>query len=276
MDRSRSVGVEGRGLHHGAIGRVTIAPRAHPTSETTLNGEPLRRWHAVRAERSTAIACGEMRARTVEHLFAALAARGLGRGVDVRLEGIEPPILDGCAEEWSRLLESLAVRSTAPALAVAREAVIEVATSRYAFAPGDAVLVSIELATDDARLAPRAAWGGDLAEFRARIAPARTFCFAHEVDELARAGLASHVSPEMVIVIGAAILAAGRPFEPDEPARHKLLDLIGDLFLYGGPPRGSIVAYRPGHWATHEAVRIARERGVLVAVPTSPQPGEPG
>jgi UDP-3-O-[3-hydroxymyristoyl] N-acetylglucosamine deacetylase len=70
----------------------------------------------------------------------------------------------------------------------------------------------------------------------------------------------------MVVVIGAEILAAGRPFAPDEPARHKLLDLVGDLFLYGGPPRGSVAAYRPGHWATHEAVRRAREAGVLVSL----------
>jgi UDP-3-O-[3-hydroxymyristoyl] N-acetylglucosamine deacetylase len=268
MDRARSVSVEGRGLHHGANGRVTIVPHDDPSRETTLNGAPLGRWHAVPAERSTAIACGEMRARTVEHLFAALAARGLGRGIDVRLEGTEPPILDGCAGEWSRLLPSLAVAATAPALVIAREAVIEVATSRYAFAPGEGTNLSIELELDDARILPRASWGGDLPDFEARIAPARTFCFAHELEAFARAGLASHVRPEMVVVIGPSILAAGRPFEPDEPARHKLLDLIGDLFLYGGPPRGSIAAYRPGHGATHEAVRVARERGVLVPIPT--------
>ncbi len=69
----------------------------------------------------------------------------------------------------------------------------------------------------------------------------------------------------MVVVIGPEILARGRPFEADEPARHKLLDLIGDLFLYGGPPRGSVSASRPGHWATHEAMQRAREAGVLVS-----------
>jgi UDP-3-O-[3-hydroxymyristoyl] N-acetylglucosamine deacetylase len=261
---AQSVTVEGLGLHRGEMGRVTLSARADARSETTLNGERLERWRAVRAERSTAIVCGDLRARTVEHLFAALAARGLGRGVDVRLEGEEPPILDGCAVEWLRALEPLAVASSPPAIAVARRAAIEVATSTYEFLPGEGTRLSIELELGDRRLAPHAAWGGDPAEFRARIAPARTFCFAHEIEELASAGLASHVKPEMVIVIGPEILAAGRPFQPDEPARHKLLDLLGDLFLYGGPPRGSVAAYRPGHWATHEALRIAFASGVLV------------
>jgi UDP-3-O-[3-hydroxymyristoyl] N-acetylglucosamine deacetylase len=270
---ARAVTVEGLGLHHGAKGRVTLRPGADPVRETTLNGEPLRRWRAVRAERSTAIACGdEQKLRTVEHLFAALAARGLGRGIAVEIDGLEPPILDGCAAEWLRVTESFDSRPREPVLRVAREAVIEVATSRYEFAPGEGTSVSTELEFADARLARKAEWRGDLADFRARIAPARTFCFAHEVEELARAGLASHVHPEMVIVIGPDILVAGRPFASDEPARHKLLDLIGDLFLYGGPPRGSVFAYRPGHWSTHEALGIALERGVLVRTPTSNEP----
>jgi UDP-3-O-acyl-N-acetylglucosamine deacetylase len=66
------------------------------------------------------------------------------------------------------------------------------------------------------------------------------------------------------VVIGAEILCAGAPFSPDEPARHKLLDLAGDLFVYGGPPRGTVSAYRPGHWSTHEAMRVAIARGVIV------------
>jgi UDP-3-O-[3-hydroxymyristoyl] N-acetylglucosamine deacetylase len=254
---------EGLGLHAGAPGRVILSVSG--AGETSFNGAPLRTWRAVRAERSTAIVREGLRARTVEHLFAALAALGLGRGVDVSLEGEEAPILDGCAAEWMDAAASLGVRASSPSLAVAREAVIEVATSRYRFTPGEGTRVSVALEVSDPRIAPRAEWDGSAADFRARIAPARTFCFAHEVEALARAGLASHVKPEIVVVIAPGeILAAGRRFEADEPARHKVLDLVGDLFLYGGPPRGSVAAYRPGHWSTHEAIRIARESGVLV------------
>ncbi len=266
---SEEVVIEGLGLHGGARGRVTLRARE---GETTLNGVPLGRWRAVPQERSTAIVYGESRARTVEHLFAALAARGLWRGVDVRLEGEEPPFLDGCAADWMDALEGLGLRAATSTLAVASEAVIDVSASRYAFSPGGEARVSVELELADDRLSPHATWSGEVSDFRARIAPARTFCFAYEVEELARRGLASHVRPESVVVIGAEILAAGRPFQPDEPARHKLLDLVGDLFLYGGPPRGSVAAYRPGHSATHEAIRIALERGVLVPLPAGREP----
>jgi len=262
--------IAGLGLHHGAPGRVSLARRE---GETRLNGAPLAAWRAVQVERSTAIVHGDARARTVEHLFAALAGAGLGRGVDITLEGPEPPILDGCAAAWMDAAVGLEVAPSAPALRVASDGVIDVGTSRYSFRPGDGTHVSVELALSDPRLAPTATWDGDARDFRDRIAPARTFCFAHEVAELARAGLASHVKPEMVVVIGDEILARGRPFEADEPARHKLLDLVGDLFLYGGPPIGSVAAHRPGHWATHEAVRIARERGILAPVTPRPRVG---
>jgi UDP-3-O-[3-hydroxymyristoyl] N-acetylglucosamine deacetylase len=140
---------------------------------------------------------------------------------------------------------------------------IDVGTSSYELTPGAGTHVSVELELDDPRVARAAAWDGDPDDFAARIATARTFCLAREVDDMARLGLASHVTPEMVVVIGEEILAAGRPFEPDEPARHKLLDLVGDLFLHGGPPLGRVHARRPGHGASHEALRIATERGAL-------------
>jgi UDP-3-O-[3-hydroxymyristoyl] N-acetylglucosamine deacetylase len=138
-----------------------------------------------------------------------------------------------------------------------------VGASVYELSPGDHPRVSVAIELDDPRVAREASWDGDPLDFAARIATARTFCLASELDELARLGLASHVTPEMVVVLGDEILAAGRAFEADEPARHKLLDLVGDLFLHGGPPLGRVHARRPGHRATHEALRIATERGAL-------------
>jgi UDP-3-O-[3-hydroxymyristoyl] N-acetylglucosamine deacetylase len=149
---------------------------------------------------------------------------------------------------------------------VTRAATIDVDGSRYAFRPcsGVRVSVAIDFHDPDPRLAPVATWDGEAAEFRSSIAPARTFGFAHEVDALAARGLASHVAPESVVVLAAdRILSAGAPFREDEPARHKLLDLIGDLYAHGGPPVGAVEASKPGHAATHEAVRRALADGVL-------------
>ncbi|HEY2515940.1 MAG TPA: UDP-3-O-acyl-N-acetylglucosamine deacetylase [Polyangiaceae bacterium] len=252
--------VEGLGLHAGAPGRVTLRPFP---GETTLNGHPISRFRAVRAERSTAIVCDAVQARTVEHLFAALAALGLREGVALTLSGPEPPILDGGAAAWFDQIAPLGIPATRPSLRVARAATVEVGLSRYAFVPGFGTVVSAHVEMGDDRVAADARWAGEASDFRERIAPARTFCFAHEVEALARSGLASHVTPEMVVVIGDEILASGRPFEPDEPVRHKVLDLIGDLFLYGGPPIGEVAVHRPGHWSTHEAMRRALLEGIV-------------
>jgi UDP-3-O-acyl-N-acetylglucosamine deacetylase len=69
----------------------------------------------------------------------------------------------------------------------------------------------------------------------------------------------------VVVLTPDAILCAGRPFAPDEPARHKLLDMMGDLYLHGGPPAGRLRAVRPGHAANARAFARAREEGILVS-----------
>ena len=84
---------------------------------------------------------------------------------------------------------------------------------------------------------------------------------ARDIGELVAGGLARHVEPASVVVLAPeAILHAGRAFSPDEPARHKLLDLLGDLYLSGGPPLGRLRAVRPGHAANAVAAQ-ARARG---------------
>jgi UDP-3-O-[3-hydroxymyristoyl] N-acetylglucosamine deacetylase len=180
--------------------------------------------------------------------------------------GDELPLLDGGAGAWTDLLVDLAIVPIAPRLHVRDEGVVRVGQSTYAFARGPlrATQVHVEVDYGDARLSRHASWSGDARDFRERIAPARTFGFAHEMGDLALRGLARHAAPESVVLVTPnAILTSGRPFDADEPARHKLLDLIGDLFLYGGPPLGVVRATRPGHSATHEAMRVALERGLV-------------
>ncbi len=139
--------------------------------------------------------------------------------------------------------------------------------SRYEFAPRprDRVEVEVCLELDDARVTREARWVGSAEDFRQRIAPARTFALARDVEEIAELGLARRVDPASVVVLAPdAIHHAGRPFSPDEPARHKLLDLIGDLYLHGGPPIGWVRAVRPGHSANALALREALADRILV------------
>ncbi len=214
--------------------------------------------------RSTVVSGGGVRIGTVEHLFAALGALGLHHGLTIEVQGDELPLLDGGARRYMDALLTWRVEEPSPELLVARGGELLVGESRYVFEEGAGRGVSVSVDFGDARLGLFARWEGDAEDFRARIAPARTFGFAREVGELLDRGLASHVSPESVVLISdTCILHAGAPFQEDEPARHKLLDLVGDLYLWGGPPLGRVHACRPGHSATHEAVRRALEEGLL-------------
>jgi len=216
--------------------------------------------------RSTTVeACGgRLRVGMVEHLFAALAGAGAYDGLVIDVDGPELPLLDGGASAWCGAIARLPLRRSRPRLRIAREAVIVCGESRYELDPGDHPAVEARLVLADARLAADARWAGDEDDFRERIAPARTFALAGDVDELAAMGLSRHVDPASVVVVAPdAIHSSGRPFHADEPVRHKLLDLIGDLYLHGDPPLGRVRAVRPGHAANAQAFRRALESGVF-------------
>ncbi len=262
-----AVVLEGRGLHGGRTATVTLRRVEARAPVTLRRGDAVARVDellAVAVVRATTVATADERLRvaTAEHLFAALAGLGIYGGLAIEIDGDELPLLDGAAAAWVRALEGLHLAPGPPALVVARDGEISVRASTYTFrAAGRGAAVRFE--TDNARLVPDASWDGTTEDF-ARVAPARTFAFARELPHFEAQGLASHVAPESVVVLAEdAVLFAGAPFSADEPARHKLLDLIGDLYLYGGPPRGAVHARRPGHAATHEAVRRALSEGIL-------------
>jgi UDP-3-O-[3-hydroxymyristoyl] N-acetylglucosamine deacetylase len=275
--------IEGVGLHSGAPVRVVLR-RADPSEPVRLRAAGAEAALADLAVASTARATtvegpgGAPRVGTVEHAFAALAGLGVHAGLVLDVDGPELPLLDGGALAWCVAVRDLGLgMDTAgpapgrmpppPRLAVARAAFYEVGPSRYELTPADEVHVEVRVELDDPRLANEAAWHGEPADFVARIAPARTFALAHEVEELARRGLARHVDPASVVVVAPdAILHAGRPFSADEPARHKLLDLLGDLYLHGGPPLGRVKAFRPGHAANARAFQRAVREGVLAPI----------
>lgn len=257
--------LSGYGLRTAAPCAVAIARTPGPARIRKGDREtPLRDLRVVDAERATTVAADGIRVATVEHLFAALAAAGAHEGVTVEVEGPEIPFLDGAARAFLDAVLALEIPPSPPSLRVACEGTVEVGSSRYVFTPGPEVALEVVIDYGDPRLSPRATWDGALASFRERIASARTFAFAHEVEGLADRGLVAHVAKESAVVLAKdAVLFAGAPFEPDEPARHKLLDLAGDLFVWGGPPSGRVRAERPGHAATHAAVEKALHDGIV-------------
>ncbi len=209
---------------------------------------------------------------SVEHLFAALGGLSIRRGLAIRVSGGEVPLADGCAVRFASLLESLAPPAHSPSLVVERRGEIVVGDARYLFEPHDATIVDVEVAFEAPAIGvQRARWDGTKDAFLRNIAPARTFGFRRDAAALARAGRARGVDPSAVMVLddAGAVEPPSAPATDSEFARHKLLDLIGDTYLFGGPPRGKTTAWRPGHAATHRAVTEAMRRGLLVRCPES-------
>ena len=261
--------LRGVALHRGGPAEVRLARTAGPITLAQRGAEaPLAALHVARADRGVTLASADGRVRVdlVEHLFAALGGLGVSAGVHIAVDGDELPLLDGGALRFAEAILALGVtrEPARRALVITRRASIARGAAVYELAPGP----DVELRVDVEFRAPvgreSAAWRGDAADFLARIAPARTFGWADEHAALLASGRAAAVDLDAVLVFDERGAIPGcRSAAKDECARHKLLDLIGDLAIHGGPPRGSITASHPGHAATHAVVAEALALGVL-------------
>jgi len=101
---------------------------------------------------------------------------------------------------------------------------------------------------------------GGADDFATQLAPARTFVFEQEAAELRARGLGQHLTPRDLLVIGATGPIDNEYRFADECARHKVLDLIGDLYLVGRPICGRLVAHRSGHTLNHALARRLLEQ----------------
>lgn len=204
---------------------------------------------------------------TTEHVMSALAGLGLWH-VDVHLEGVECPILDGSAAGFVDALREVPAGAPMPPLLLTRR--VEVKDDRGASIVaeplGDGELARYTYELDYGAASPvrpqAASWDLSRSTYIHDVAPARTFSLLAEVEAARRAGLFAHLTPRDMLVVG----DDGRPIDnawrfPDagcvstEPARHKLLDLIGDLALLGRPLHARVVARRSGHALTHQFCR---------------------
>lgn len=266
--------LEGTALHCGAPAAVELT--AHDGGVVLAQGteeEPVTRLSVLRTDFGVTLGTsdGRIHVDLCEHLFAALGGLGIRRGVRVRTLGSELPILDGGALQYAKALRTLgAPEGEPPSLVVARESTYEIGESRYRFRPGAQVELDVRVEFPPPVGCESAHWAGQVDTFLDHIAPARTFGWMEHLPELVAAGRARGATAESVLAFADGEVAPGcRPPASNECARHKLLDLCGDLAMHGGPPRGSVRADRPGHRATHEIVGRAIADGTLVRRATS-------
>ncbi|HEU4405099.1 MAG TPA: UDP-3-O-acyl-N-acetylglucosamine deacetylase [Polyangiaceae bacterium] len=267
--RPDALRLQGRALHHGGPSALTLRRRRGPASlRVGAHAAAFGALQLARTDRGVCVTLGAggPAVDLVEHVAAALGGLGCFEGVEVEIEGGEAPLLDGSARPFVEALKALGARPSPPPLRVARRFDFRLGASRYRLAPAPATSVRVFIEFNHPLIGRQSAhWGGDPEGFARYVAPARTFGFADEAVQLWRSGRAQGVDPASVVVFTGDGLAPDCWLaSADEPARHKLLDLIGDLALYGGPPVGGVVAERPGHGATHAFVREALARGALV------------
>ena len=187
---------------------------------------------------------------TVEHLLAALVSLGIDN-VIVELNQAEVPIMDGSAASFVYLVHEAGVKALkAPRkfLKIVRPISLSRGDKRIVLYPSDHFKVTYSISFDHPLLRHQSRTLCVTEEsFIDEIAPARTFGFLKEVEQLRKKGLVKGGSLDNAIVLGeTGVLNNSLRFE-DEFVRHKILDVIGDLALVGYPLIGHLVAHRGGH-----------------------------
>lgn len=210
--------------------------------------------HAADKERRTTLESGDVTIDTVEHLMSALAGIGIDNAT-IKLDGPEVPCGDGSSLLFVEPIEKAGtveqeqprtmLRVTEPICLQSGDAMIAAFPSHQ---PGMHIVFDLDYGDASHRIERQTqAWNSENADYSKEVAPARTFSLKEEAEALQEQGLCTHLSPSEMLVIG-----EDGPIEntyrfENEPARHKILDIIGDLYLAGGHIQGRIVASRSGH-----------------------------
>jgi UDP-3-O-[3-hydroxymyristoyl] N-acetylglucosamine deacetylase/3-hydroxyacyl-[acyl-carrier-protein] dehydratase len=278
----------GVGLHSGNRVTMTFLPAPPNTGirfrRVDLEGKPeieARAENVAENNRSTTLAKGNTRIHTVEHVLATFAGYGIDNAI-VELDANEPPIADGSAREYCKMVQSAGIvpqDERREAYTVTAPIELEMGDTMMTLFPDEGFKISCTSADKQGRftqfysleLSPTT-WERDLAH-------ARTFCFFEEIEYLINNGLIKGGSLENAVVIRDDAVLTTEPLRyPDEFVRHKILDIVGDLSLLGRPLRGHLVAVKPNHAANCELVKrvLAQMRKPLVAAQAfAPPPAAP-
>ena len=284
----------GKGLHTGLSLTVTFNPApenfGYKIQRIDLAGEPIIEAIAenvIDTSRGTVVAKGDARCSTIEHGLAALYAMGIDNCL-ITVNGPEFPILDGSSILYVENIRRVGIEEqNAPKDFYVIKKKIEFhdeeSGSSIIILPDDQFSITAMISFDSQFLNAQFATLDNMDNFAEDVASARTFVFVREIEPLLRAGLIKGGDLDNAIVIyehqisqealdkladmmnvphrDAAKLGYlnDRPLVwRNEPARHKLLDIIGDMALIGRPIKGRIIATRPGHTINNKFARQMR------------------
>lgn len=290
-----SFSLNGKGLHTGVKLTVTFNPApehyGYKIQRIDLDDQPILdavAENVVDTTRGTVLAKNGVKVSTVEHALAALYAAGIDNCL-IQVDGPEFPILDGSAKAYVECIKRVGIEEqAAPKDYYIIKSKIEFRDeetgSSIIVLPDDKFSVNTLISYDSKILTNQYATLENMECFPTEIASARTFVFVREIEPLLNAGLIKGGDLDNAIVIyekqmtqenfdkladvmGVPHMDASHlgyinhiPLVwPNEPARHKLLDIIGDLALAGKPIKGRIIATRPGHTINNKFARQLRK-----------------
>ena len=285
----------GKGLHTGLNLTVTFNPapdnHGYKIQRIDVEGQPIIdavAENVTETTRGTVLSKNGVKVSTVEHGLAALYAAGIDNCL-IQVNGPEFPILDGSAKTYVENIERVGIEEQN---AVKDYYIIkskieykdEATGSSIIVLPDENFSVNVLISYDSQILSNQFATLDNMSDFPKEIASSRTFVFVREIQPLLAAGLIKGGDLDYAIVIYERQLPQeqfdkladimkvehhdatkvgylnNKPLVwPNEPARHKLLDIIGDLALIGKPIKGRIIATRPGHTVNNKFARLLRK-----------------
>ncbi|MFQ5503280.1 MAG: UDP-3-O-acyl-N-acetylglucosamine deacetylase [Planctomycetota bacterium] len=262
----------GTGLHTGKEIHVRIAPAPvdHGVmfARTDMDGAPLVQAHIMKLlqkDRRTSLREGPAEVNTVEHLLAALYSMEVDNAL-VELDGDELPGLDGSALPVAKLIEEAGhvdQRQSKKHFKLDEPIYVLDEDVSLVALPSDnglSIQYHLDQRSGETEAIQSFACKISAEQFVRQVAPARTFVMEDEAKELQDAGFGKGATTENTLVIGPNGPLNNQLRFPDEMARHKVLDLIGDLALSGVQLSTHIIATRSGHKANHQLVRLILER----------------
>lgn len=287
----------GGGLHTGRTVTVRVCP-APPdfgiafrrTDRTNIITQPALATRVGETSRGTTLGCGRHSIATIEHLMSAIHGMGVDN-VLIELDGGEVPILDGSARPWIQQISRVGVcEQDAERHYFEIESPIHFENpstgSVYDMEPYDGFAVHCVIDFTNSVIGRQEADMLSFAEYASNIAPCRTFVFLHEIEPLLHLNLIKGGSLDNALVfvnkelsprclrrlektfhkdashfkVHDGVLNTTDPYFTNEPARHKLLDFVGDIRLCGIPIKGRFSIYKPGHKANVEFAKYLIEK----------------
>ena len=272
----------GKGLHTGVVNNITLLPSDVNTGirfqRIDVQGQPYiyaSIENVANTNRRTLLQQNGISVETVEHLLAAIFASSINNLI-IQIDGTEVPILDGSAKIFIEKIENTGIleqNELKKQFSITHYFKVEnrADNSKIEFYPNPKLEIEVNIDYNSSILSSQKAKLNSLLKFKKHIASARTFCFLHELIHLMKKNLIkggdldnsvifiesdthrddlgelSRFLPKEMKKLKKGVLNNKKMIYENEQAKHKLLDLIGDISLLGFDIRGKIIAHKPGH-----------------------------